>query len=64
MSIEGRKISLQAKHAELERRIDEMMSRPSCSDLDLADLKKEKLAIKDELVQIEKAAAQTEEAVA
>lgn len=62
MSIEGRKTSLQAKHADLERRIDEMMSRPSCSDLDLADLKKEKLAIKDELVKLEK--AETEEAVA
>ena len=62
MSIEGRKLSLQAKHTDLERRIEEMMSRPSCSDLDLADLKKEKLAIKDELVKLEK--AETEEAVA
>ena len=59
MSIEGRKTSLQAKHADLERRIDEMISRPSCSDLDLADPKKEKLAIKDELYAILKKASAT-----
>ena len=54
MSIEGRKTALEAKHTELERKIDALSAHPSTSDLDLVELKKEKLAIKDELSRIER----------
>lgn len=54
MSIEGRKESLKAKHETIENRIDELTAHPSVSDLEVAGLKKQKLAIKDELAQLEK----------
>lgn len=54
MSIEGRKTALEAKHTELERKIDTLSAHPSTSDLDLVELKKEKLAIKDEISRIER----------
>lgn len=53
MSIEGRKESLHAKHADLDKRLTALMNQPSASDLAIADLKKEKLAVKDELTRLE-----------
>lgn len=49
MSIEGRKEALEARHAKLEATIEKMVVRPYYSDLEMAELKKQKLAIKDEL---------------
>ncbi len=42
--------SLEAKHAELDRKIDDEIHRPLPDPLILADLKKQKLRIKEELV--------------
>lgn len=53
MSIEGRKHSLEAKHADLEAKIKTLSSHPSVSDFDLSDMKKEKLFIKDELTKLD-----------
>jgi hypothetical protein len=43
-------ISLETKHAELDRRIDEERLRPHPDAFLLQDLKKQKLKIKEELV--------------
>lgn len=42
--------SLEAKHAELDRKIDVEIHRPRPDPLILADLKKQKLRIKESLV--------------
>ncbi len=55
MSTEGRVASLKAKHTLLDKKISDLTAGPAFSDLELMDLKKEKLAVKDELAQIEKA---------
>ncbi|MGN6464712.1 MAG: YdcH family protein [Rhizobiaceae bacterium] len=47
---------LQRKHGDIEREIDEALTHPSSDDLEIATLKRRKLALKDE---IEKLKAQT-----
>jgi hypothetical protein len=46
----GYQTSLQAKHADLDRRIEDEIHRPLPDPLVLAELKKQKLRIKEELV--------------
>jgi hypothetical protein len=43
---------LAAKHQALDRMIREEMARPSSSDLKIAELKRQKLKLKDELAKI------------
>lgn len=52
MSIEGRRSALEARHADLDKRIEDMIARPYYSDLEVAELKKQKLALKDELTRL------------
>ena len=40
---------LQRKHGDIEREIDEAMLHPSVDDLEIVNLKRRKLAIKDEI---------------
>ena len=40
---------LQRKHGELEREIDQALTHPSTDNLDIATLKRRKLALKDEM---------------
>jgi hypothetical protein len=47
---------LQRRHGDIEREIDEALTHPSTDDLEIATLKRRKLALKDE---IEKLKAQT-----
>ncbi|PHP68843.1 DUF465 domain-containing protein [Zhengella mangrovi] len=49
MTLESHLAELQRKHGELERRIDEMALHPSVDDLELVELKRRKLKIKDEI---------------
>lgn len=49
MSIGSHLEELHRKHGDLEREIDEAMNHPSFDDLELARLKRRKLAIKDEI---------------
>ena len=46
---------LKADHAGLEQEIEDELSRPYPDDQHLADLKRQKLRIKDELLKIENA---------
>jgi len=49
MSLASHLAELQRKHGELERELDEALAHPSIDDLEIATLKRRKLAIKDEM---------------
>ena len=49
MSLASHLEKLQRKHGELERELDEALMHPSVDDLDIAMLKRRKLALKDEM---------------
>lgn len=49
MSLASHLAQLERKHGDLEREIDEAMAHPSYDDLEIARLKRRKLAIKDEI---------------
>jgi hypothetical protein len=44
---------LQKKHGELERQIHEELKHPSADDLKIAEMKRQKLQIKDEIMQLQ-----------
>ncbi len=52
MSLESHLAELQKKHGDLERRIDEMSSHPSVDDLEIVELKRRKLLLKDEIARL------------
>jgi hypothetical protein len=54
MSLQDRIEALRAKHASLDRAIDEESRRPLPNHAAIADLKRQKLRIKDEIFQLEK----------
>lgn len=49
MSLASHLQELQRKHGDIERRIDEAMMHPSTDPLEIATLKRRKLALKDEM---------------
>lgn len=49
MSFEAHLAELQKKHSELDRQIDEMLTHPSTDDLEISELKRRKLLLKDEI---------------
>ena len=49
MSLANHLEELQRKHGDIERQLDEAMTHPSVDDLEIVDLKRRKLAIKDEI---------------
>ncbi|MEM9420899.1 MAG: DUF465 domain-containing protein [Pseudomonadota bacterium] len=53
MSIDARLTSLDQRHKELETRIEEEMRRPLADDVHVHSLKRKKLAIKDQIVELE-----------
>jgi hypothetical protein len=55
MSLQDRIESLRARHRSLEEAIDQEISRPMPSVETLADLKRQKLRIKDEIFSLEHA---------
>jgi len=52
MSIESHLAELEQRHSSLEHQIREALRHPSIDDLELADLKRRKLQIKDEIVRL------------
>ncbi|WP_265516342.1 YdcH family protein [Nitratireductor luteus] len=52
MSLESHLAELQRKHGDLEREIDDALLHPSTDALQIAQLKRRKLAIKDEIEKI------------
>ena len=49
MSLASHLAELKRKHGDIEREIDEALTHPSVDDLEIARLKRRKLAIKDEI---------------
>lgn len=49
MALDARLVSLSEKHRELDRRIDEEQERPTADPLKIAEWKRQKLHLKDEL---------------
>ena len=53
MTTEGHIESLERRHRELDRKIEDEMSHPSHDDLYIAALKRRKLEIKDQLARVQ-----------
>ncbi|KFB08649.1 YdcH family protein [Nitratireductor basaltis] len=54
MSLDSHLEELQRKHGDLQREIDEALLHPSVDELEIARLKRRKLAIKDQLETLRK----------
>ncbi len=53
MSVQAHLGELAAKHRALEAELEDVMSHPASSDAEIAELKRKKLRIKDEMTKIE-----------
>ncbi|NRG17344.1 DUF465 domain-containing protein [Rhizobiales bacterium] len=49
MSLDSHLSELERRHKDLERKLEELMSHPSVDSLELHDLKRQKLVVKDEI---------------
>ena len=49
MSIQAHLVELQAKHKALEAELAEAMNHPASTDLEIAELKRKKLRLKDRI---------------
>jgi len=49
MSLASHLEELERKHGDIERELDAAMNHPSVDDLEIVDLKRRKLALKDEI---------------
>jgi hypothetical protein len=48
-SATGRLKALKTRHEELSQRLDAIQKRPAVSDIDIRDIKRQKLLLKDEI---------------
>lgn len=55
MSLDSHIRTLEQKHNELQARLDEVLAHPSANDLEIYELKRQKLLIKDRLKQLKPA---------
>ena len=53
MSVQAHLGELAAKHKALEAELEDVLSHPASSDAEIAELKRKKLRIKDEMTKIE-----------
>ncbi len=49
MALDAHLVELSEKHRALDRKIEEEMARPTADDLKIAELKRQKLRLKDEI---------------
>ena len=49
MALDAHLVELSEKHSQLDRKIEEEMARPTADDLKIAELKRQKLRLKDEI---------------
>lgn len=52
MSVQSHIAELERRHAALERELDEASQHPSIDDVALSELKRQKLALKDEILKL------------
>jgi hypothetical protein len=57
MSIEARLAELEERHRALEKEIADALAHPSTDDLKIAELKRRKLLVKDEIARLRKQVA-------
>ncbi len=57
MSIQTHLAELERRHQALEREIYEAQMHPSCDDLKIAELKRRKLQVKDEIARLQQGAS-------
>ena len=55
MSMASHLSALEQKHKTLERQIEDELSRPSADEIRLAELKRQKLKLKDEIARLKSA---------
>jgi hypothetical protein len=53
MSVQAHLGELAAKHRALEAELEDVLSHPASSDAEIAELKRKKLRIKDEMTKLE-----------
>lgn len=53
MSVESHLTELNRKHEALEQRLEDMMRHPAAGDDEIANLKREKLRLKDAIAQLQ-----------
>jgi hypothetical protein len=53
MSIESHLKELEKRHQALEQELNEALARPSLNDLQILDLKRRKLRVKDEIARLQ-----------
>ncbi len=54
MTLHSHLVELERKHQALERQIQDTLTRPSADGLQLAELKRRKLQLKDEIAKLRK----------
>jgi hypothetical protein len=52
MAIEAHLAELEKRHQALEQEINEALAHPSADDLEIAELKRKKLLVKDEIARL------------
>jgi len=57
MSIQTHLAELERRHEALEQEIYEAQTHPACDDLKIAELKRRKLQVKDEIVRLQQNAS-------
>jgi len=56
MPVQSHLVELERKHQALEVELDEALAHPSYDDLKIAEIKRRKLMLKDEIARLRKAA--------
>ncbi|HEY8384521.1 MAG TPA: DUF465 domain-containing protein [Microvirga sp.] len=59
MQLQNHLMELERKHRALEREIQDALAHPSADDLRLAELKRKKLQLKDEIAKLKGATSRT-----
>lgn len=54
MAVDSHIEQLEQRHRELEDRLDEVLSHPSSDDMEIAELKRQKLVIKDRILELKR----------
>ncbi len=63
MSLQTHLVELEKKHKALETQLEDALAHPSSSDTELAEMKRRKLQLKDEIARLKASMGQTSTAV-
>ena len=58
MALDAHLVELSERHRALDRKIEEELARPTADDLKIAELKRQKLRLKDEIERLKYALSQ------